>query len=165
MATVARCRYRQGAPDATVMPPEQPLARNPLPQTQPERSPVTPEQAMAIHRRRPTTPSRPLPQPALRMGTAVPDLAQPGRPLAKGLLITLTLLGGFSLALITPFSAASAVTGIEACANTLNAQGYTITSMDIDDGRIYDFEAIRNNHSWDIKTDLNCKVLIEQRDH
>lgn len=26
-------------------------------------------------------------------------------------------------------------------------------------------EAIKDNHDWDIKTDFNCKVLIEQIDH
>lgn len=77
---------------------------------------------------------------------------------------TLALLGGCGLAILLPISGASAA-GIEACASTIKARGYRITSMDIDDGRIYHFEAIRNNHDWDIKTDFNCKVLLEQIDH
>lgn len=91
--------------------------------------------------------------------------AKPERHRATTRLMGLALLGGACLALLTPCSAASAAPGIESCANTLKARGYTITSMDIDDGRIYDFEAIRNNQSWDVKTDLNCKILIEHPDH
>ena len=77
---------------------------------------------------------------------------------------TLALLGGLGLALLSPLSGASAA-GIEACASKVKARGYMITSMEIDDGRIYHFEAIKNNHDWDIKTDFNCTVLIEQIDH
>lgn len=77
---------------------------------------------------------------------------------------TLSLLGGLGLALLTPLCGASAA-GIETCARALEDRGYNITSMDIDDGRIYDFEAIKNNHHWDIKTDFECQVLLEKIDH
>lgn len=80
-------------------------------------------------------------------------------------LTMLLLLGGFGLASSVGLSAAQAAPAIQRCADGLRARGYTITSMDIDGGQIFDFEAIRNNQKWDIKTDSNCKVLIEHIDH
>jgi len=53
---------------------------------------------------------------------------------------------------------------VEQCANQLKARGYAIQSMDIDDGRIYDYEGFKNNRKYDIKTDMNCKVLLEKLD-
>ena len=54
---------------------------------------------------------------------------------------------------------------VEQCASTLKARGYNITSMDIDDGRIYDYDGIKNNQKYEIKTDMNCKVLLEKIDY
>jgi uncharacterized membrane protein YhiD involved in acid resistance len=53
---------------------------------------------------------------------------------------------------------------VEQCASQLKARGYSIQNMDIDDGRIYDYEAFRNNRKYDIKTDMSCKVLLEKLD-
>lgn len=78
--------------------------------------------------------------------------------------MTVALLCGFGLA-IGLISGANAATNIQRCADSLKARGYTITSMDIDDGQIYDFEAIKSNQKWDIKTNVNCKVLMEHIDH
>lgn len=54
---------------------------------------------------------------------------------------------------------------VEQCANALKARGYNITSMDIDDGRIYEYDGIKNNQKYDIKTDMSCKVLLEKIDY
>jgi len=54
---------------------------------------------------------------------------------------------------------------VDQCANQLKARGYNIISMDIDDGRIYDFDGIKNNQKYEIKTDMNCKVLLERIDY
>lgn len=53
---------------------------------------------------------------------------------------------------------------LEQCASQLKGRGYTIQSMDIDDGRIYEYEAFKNNRKYDIKTDMSCKVLLEKLD-
>jgi len=37
--------------------------------------------------------------------------------------------------------------------------------MDIDDGRIHAFDGIKNNQKYEIKTDRNCKLLLEHIDH
>lgn len=54
---------------------------------------------------------------------------------------------------------------VEQCASQLKARGYNIYSMDIDDGRIYDYDGIKNNQKYEIKTDMNCKVLLERVDN
>jgi len=74
----------------------------------------------------------------------------------------LTSLACMSIVIPQP---AQAEKTVEACANQLKARGYNVISMDIDDGRIYDFEAIKANQKWEIKTDMNCKVLLEQKDY
>ena len=54
---------------------------------------------------------------------------------------------------------------VEQCANALKAKGFNVYKMDIDDGRIYDYDAIKSNQKYEIKTDMNCKVLLQQIDH
>ena len=78
--------------------------------------------------------------------------------------LLLPLLGGITLVATPPWQGARAHGGIESCANSLKSRGYLVTSMDIDDGQIYEFEAIKNNRKWDLKTTFSCKLLLEVMD-
>ena len=78
--------------------------------------------------------------------------------------LILPLIGGITLVATPPWQAARAHGGIESCVNSLKARGYVVTSMDIDDGQIYEFEAIRNNRKWDLKTTFSCRILLEVMD-
>ena len=82
----------------------------------------------------------------------------------KPTLAALTLL---TLACTAGLSSlpAQAQKSVNQCASTLKARGYNVYKMDIDDGRIYDFDAIKNNQKFEIKTDMNCKVLLERIDY
>ena len=64
--------------------------------------------------------------------------------------------------IITATMPALAQRTVEQCANALKARGYNITSMDIGDGRIYEYDGIKNNQKYDIKTDMSCKILLEK---
>jgi hypothetical protein len=77
-------------------------------------------------------------------------------------LLCLTCLTASSALVTLP---AHAQKTVEQCANQLRSRGYNIISMDIDDGRIYDFDGIKNNQKYEIKTDMNCKVLLERIDY
>ena len=49
------------------------------------------------------------------------------------------------------------------CEQKLIGQGFNVIDKDIDDD-LYEFEAIRNNQKWDIKTDTNRNVLLKHTD-
>ena len=76
---------------------------------------------------------------------------------------TLGCLAAASLIMTTTLPVLAQRTA-EQCAGILKVRGYNITSMDIDDGRIYDYDGIKNNQKYEIKTDMNCKVLLERID-
>lgn len=77
------------------------------------------------------------------------------------------ILGSIAVAslIVTATMPAFAQRTVEQCASTLKARGYNIVSMDIDDGRTYEYDGIKNNQKYDIKTDMNCKVLLEKIDY
>jgi hypothetical protein len=74
-------------------------------------------------------------------------------------LLGVPVLASGWMAVGEPVQAAS----LETCAQSLQSRGYTITGRDTDDG-IFEFDAIKNNQSWDIKTDRNCRVILERQD-
>lgn len=52
---------------------------------------------------------------------------------------------------------------LDVCATRLEAQGFRITDRDREDG-LYEFEAIKAGQEWEIKTDRNCKILLQRLD-
>lgn len=50
------------------------------------------------------------------------------------------------------------------CEQKLIGQRFNIIDKNIDDD-LYEFEAIRNNQKWEIKTDTNCNVLLKRIDN
>lgn len=70
----------------------------------------------------------------------------------------------FSVAALLHAMPALAQKTMDQCASTLKASGFNVYSMDIDDGRIYDYDATKNNQKYEIKTDMNCKVLLQRVD-
>ena len=43
------------------------------------------------------------------------------------------------------------------------ARGFTVIDEDVED-RLFEFEAIKNNQKWKIKTDRECTILLEKID-
>ena len=37
-----------------------------------------------------------------------------------------------------------------------------VTGMDVEGGELFEFEAVRDGVEWEIKTNDDCKVLIQQ---
>jgi len=82
----------------------------------------------------------------------------------KPSLVRLALISlGFAASLSS--LPAQAQKTVDQCASTLKARGYNVYKMDIDDGRIDDLAASINNQKYEIKTDMNCKVLLEKIDY
>ena len=52
---------------------------------------------------------------------------------------------------------------ISDCAQRIAARGFTVIDEDVED-RLFEFEAIKNNQKWKIKTDRECAILMEKID-
>ena len=50
---------------------------------------------------------------------------------------------------------------VSECSQKLTAMGFTNIDKDLDDN-LHEFEAIKNNQEWDIKTDRNYNKLLER---
>ena len=73
--------------------------------------------------------------------------------IASGGLL-LSALGTFGMAQTRPISE---------CAQVIADRGFVVTDEDVED-RLFEFEAIKNNQKWEIKTDHMCNVLLERID-
>ena len=58
---------------------------------------------------------------------------------------------------------------ISECANSLTKRKFIITRQDVIKdklfGRVYEYNASKNNEKWEFKMDENCKILYEHRDY
>ena len=65
--------------------------------------------------------------------------------------------------LATPTSAMAQVSGaITECLPPLEEQGFVVTGMDVEGDELFEFEAVRDGVEWEIKTNDDCEVLIQQ---
>ena len=63
----------------------------------------------------------------------------------------------------TPTAAMAQVSGaITECLAAFEEQGLVVTGMDVEGGELFEFEAVRDGVEWEIKTNDDCKVLIQQ---
>ena len=65
--------------------------------------------------------------------------------------------------LATPTAAMAQVSGaITECLPALEGQGFAVTGMDVEGDELFEFEAVRDGVEWEIKTNDDCEVLIQQ---
>ncbi len=81
-----------------------------------------------------------------------------------GHFFTVTMLIATGWSQFSGLSSHAQTRRISECSQKLTARGFTIIDEDLDDN-LYEFEAIKNNQEWDIKTDRNCNVLLERIDN
>ena len=69
----------------------------------------------------------------------------------------------FCAVLATPTAAMAQVSGaITECLPAFEEQGFVVTGMDVEGGELFEFEAVRDGVEWEIKTNDECEVLIQQ---
>ena len=73
--------------------------------------------------------------------------------IASGALL-LSALGTSGMAQTRPISD---------CAQLIADRGFIVIDEDVE-GRLFEFEAIKNNQKWKIKTDHMCNILLERID-
>ena len=65
--------------------------------------------------------------------------------------------------LATPTGAMAQVSGaITECLPALEEQGFAVTGMDVEGAELFEFEAVLDGVEWEIKTNDECEVLIQQ---
>ena len=65
--------------------------------------------------------------------------------------------------LATPMAAMAQVSGaITECLAAFEEQGFVVTGMDVEGDELFEFEAVRDGVEWEIKTNDDCEVLIQQ---
>ena len=51
---------------------------------------------------------------------------------------------------------------ITECLAAFEEQGFVVTGMDVEGDELFEFEAVRDGVEWEIKTNDDCEVLIQQ---
>jgi len=65
--------------------------------------------------------------------------------------------------LATPTAVMAQVSGaITECLPAFEEQGFVVTGMDVEGDELFEFEAVRDGVEWEIKTNDDCEVLIQQ---